>query len=232
MTDEGVWLTAQYHMPATYSIRMPASSPFTGRTLPAPGPATVQLAMIRTAIELFGAEYTCKHLFPHIVSSCPRVQPPLRVGISDQLSSVLKASAGGGLGNSIGYREVCHAEGPICASIRVPMPHVDRFRKILMAIGYWGRSDGFAHCTDVQVTEPVAGSYAVAFESLTLAQASNRYFSSFVTELRGAEVEWSEVISDDLSAQSQFVLLRLYVWPLVPCEHYGAGRNWRYFSLV
>lgn len=232
MKKRTVWLKACYHMAAPYSIRMPPSSPFAGRALPTPGPATVQLAMIRTGIELYGLEVTRRQLFRNIVASQPLIQPPLRVGIGDRLSSVLKANSSGGLESSVGYRQVCHANGPICVFIRVPPRHSYKYKEILMGIGYWEQGNGFASCTQVQETEPVGGTYAVAFESVTSAQKIRSNFSGYVTELEETNVMWSAVVSDDLAEQSQALRHRLYVWPLVSCEHQGAGKLWQFCSLV
>jgi hypothetical protein len=51
-THSWLWLAADYHLPATYSCRLPMSSATSAPTSPGPGPATVRLALIRTSIEL------------------------------------------------------------------------------------------------------------------------------------------------------------------------------------
>ncbi len=232
MKTLAVWLKACYHMAAPYSIRMAPSSPFAGRCLPTPGPATVQLAMIRTGIELYGLDGTRRQLFPSIVASRPLMQPPLRVGIGDQLSTILKAKDDGGLESGVGYRETCHADGQIQVFVRVPLRQSGMFKEVLNGIGYWGQGHGFASCTEVQETEPVDGTYAVAFESITSSHQLRSYFTAFVTELTGTDVKWSDVVSDDFSEQCQHLRLRLYVWPLVACEHRGNGRLWQFRSLV
>lgn len=58
------WLAADYHLPATYSCRLPLSSANSALISPAPGPATVRLALIRASIELFGRDAVCDSLFP------------------------------------------------------------------------------------------------------------------------------------------------------------------------
>lgn len=145
---------------------------------------------------------------------------------------MLKAKDDGGLESGIGYRETCHADGPICVFARVPLRQRDMFTEILKGIGYWGQGHGFASCTEVQETEPVDGTYAVAFESITLGQQLRSYSTAFVTELTGTDVKWSEIVSDDYSEQFQHLRLRLYVWPLMACEHRGTGRLWQFHSLV
>jgi len=48
-----VWIAADYHFPSTYSCRIPMSSANCASVMPAQGPATVRLALIRVGIELF-----------------------------------------------------------------------------------------------------------------------------------------------------------------------------------
>ena len=49
-----VWIAADYHFPSTYSCLIPMSSMNSASVMPAPGPATIRLALLRTGIERFG----------------------------------------------------------------------------------------------------------------------------------------------------------------------------------
>jgi hypothetical protein len=114
--SQSIWLAANYHFPTTYSIRVPMSSMSSARALPAPGPGTVRLALIRTAIELFGMDYTHDVLFPIIRSAGICIRPPERVAFSLQRIHAYKASASDSrttnrLDESIIYREMAHAVG-------------------------------------------------------------------------------------------------------------------------
>jgi len=60
------WFAADYHFPATYSCRLPFSSSNSALVSPAPGPATVRLALIRVGLELFGRDVVRDSLFPWI----------------------------------------------------------------------------------------------------------------------------------------------------------------------
>jgi hypothetical protein len=71
------WLAAEYHLPSLYSCRVPMSSMNSALALPAPGPATVRLALIRTGIEVFGLEYVRDELFPQIRAMGIRIHPPV-----------------------------------------------------------------------------------------------------------------------------------------------------------
>src|SRR5258708_6789441 len=79
-----VWIAADYHFPSTYSCRIPMSSMNSASAMPAPGPATVRLALIRTGVELFGRNRVRDELFPILRSAAVRIRPPERVAISQQ----------------------------------------------------------------------------------------------------------------------------------------------------
>jgi hypothetical protein len=63
-----LWLAAEYHFPSTYSCRIPMSSMSSASAMPAPGPATVRLALIRTGIEYIGIEAMRDTFFPDLCS--------------------------------------------------------------------------------------------------------------------------------------------------------------------
>ncbi len=65
-----------------FDILIPMSSANSAPVMPAPGPATVRLALIRVGIEAFGGEITREELFPLLRSAAVRIRPPERVAIS------------------------------------------------------------------------------------------------------------------------------------------------------
>ena len=85
------WLAAEYNFPATYSCRLPFSSPNSALISPAPGPATVRLALIRVGIEIFGKDVVRGLLFPTIRAASVCIRPPERVAISGQVLKAYKA---------------------------------------------------------------------------------------------------------------------------------------------
>ena len=231
MPIDRIWLMASYFMPGTYSIRVPVSSPLCGTALPTPGPATVQLAMIRSGIELYGLDVTRDALFPSIVASNPQIQPPDRVAISGQLLRMHKADAAGRLVAGIGYREFCCCDGLIRVFLQVPQDLAEAFSAILSMIGYWGRSDSFACCTEVARTQPESGRYARRIHELPEKVRLRSYFSAYATELVRPDLNWTEVVMAEGMAHKSHVRLQLYVWPLIECEHRGTGQVLRFCSL-
>jgi hypothetical protein len=66
------WLAFEYHFPTTYSCRFPLSSSNSALISPAPGPATVRLALIRVGIEVFGRDVVRDKLFPTLRNRATR----------------------------------------------------------------------------------------------------------------------------------------------------------------
>src|SRR5260370_14035923 len=154
-----VWLAADYHFPSTYSCRIPMSSMSSAPVMPAPGPATVRLALIRTGIECFGLDAVRDELFPILRSAPVRVRPPERVAISHHARHGYRWSSDKAkrrtAQESIIVREMAHAGGPMTIFLQVPEDFEQRLRVVLQTIGYWGQSSSLASCLGVTNTSPV-----------------------------------------------------------------------------
>jgi len=116
--------------------------------MPAPGPATVRLALLRTGIELFGRDRVRDELFPILRSAVVRIRPPERVAISQQKIRGYKWSEDRQkretIQESIIVREMAHARGPMTVFLQVPQESEQRMRCLLRAIGRL-RAVQFAH---------------------------------------------------------------------------------------
>jgi hypothetical protein len=110
---------------------------------PAPGPATVHLALIRASIELFGRDVVRDSLFPWIRVARVLIRPPERVAISGQMLRAYKAGEDKGrvaIGESVIYREMAHAEGAMTVYLEIPLEERDTWEILLRNIGYWGQA--------------------------------------------------------------------------------------------
>jgi hypothetical protein len=228
-TSEWVWLAADYHFPAMYSCRVPMSSMYSALAMPAPGPATVRLALIRTGIELFGIDYTRDKLFPAVRSAEIHIRPPEKVAISPQLIRAYKGSEGGSraadrLDESPIYREVAHATGPMTVYIKVPANCEDNCREMLRAIGYWGQANSLAVCVGVDRTPPRTGETAMPLAALNVTRPIQQFFSCVVSEFRDAQVRWKDVMPRLGSQGVDAIKLAVYVWPMVICERRSGGK--------
>ena len=229
-TTKLIWLAATYHMPATYSCRVPMSSMNSALAMPAPSPATVRLAMIRVGIELFGLSITQNELFPIIRSAPIRIKPPGKVGISTQTLRAYKANAKGKLVESVIYREIAHCEGPLTIYLNIPTFYKTTITTIMKVIGYWGQAHSLAHCLQVSECKPINGECAVALSSLQLLPLEN-LFACFVTEFRENEVQWASILPAIASSTGNiFLTTMLHLWPLI-IEHQSTGKILYWHSL-
>lgn len=212
---QDIWIAANYHMPSTYSIRVPMSSMSSSLMLPAPSPATVRLALIRTGIELFGHKNTRDVLFPVIRAADIRIRPPSRIGISTQYLRAYKASSRDETVESVIYRETACSEGIMTVYLRVSPAHKRMIFLALAAIGYWGQADSLTYCLDVTEKAPVDGECSLALEDLHKPLPLQNMFTCFVTEFAHKQVEWESVLPEGDTDNTNFLRTILFLWPLL-----------------
>ena len=214
------WLAAAYHFPATYSCRLPFSSSNSALVSPAPGPATVRLALIRVGIEIFGRDVVRDTLFPWIRVASILIRPPERVAISGQVLRAYKAVENKGrvsYGESVVYRQMAHAEGTMTVYLELPCQERKMWETLLWNIGYWGQASSFATCMEVYERAPLKNECAQPLEGLSEQSIIRPFFSCIHTEFRDVHVTWQEVVPFDSShsvTTQNPLKLELYVWPL------------------
>jgi len=214
------WLAAEYHLPATYSCRLPFSSPHSALVSPAPGPATVRLALVRCGLELFGRELVRDSLFPWLRAAPVLIRPPERVALSEQVLRAYKADAEQGhvtFGESIVYRQMAHAQGTMMVYLQVPLSQQETWEALLSNIGYWGQASSFATCLQVNECAPKPMECAQPLRSLGEESLLRPYFCCVHSEFRDAGVAWEEVVPFDgpprRSGRSP-LKMEVYAWPL------------------
>jgi len=214
------WLAAEYHFPATYSCRLPFSSSNSALISPAPGPATVRLALIRVGIEVFGRDVVRDTLFPWIRAATILIRPPERVAFSGQVLRAYKVVENKGhvsYGESVVYRQMAHAEGTMTIYLELPLQVRNMWETLLTNIGYWGQTSSFASCLGVQERAPLRSECVRPLEGLSERNIIRPYFSCLHSEFRDTNVTWQEVVPfDDLRKQDlrNPLKLEVYVWPL------------------
>lgn len=219
-----VWLSAEYALPVLYSCRAPGSGINTALALPAPGPATVRLALIKVGIELFGLEFTQERLFPEIRDARVAIRPPERIAISFHNIHIYKPASKSGQppDETIAIREFAQTSGTLTIYMRVNMQAAELMTQILSGIGYWGQTNSFATCLKVRRASPIDGEVAVTADQCRTTHPL-RYLC-FVTEFRDHSVEWAEVMSEHGPFPGNFLRQQVFVWPLVIRKQRGGGR--------
>jgi hypothetical protein len=156
------WLAADYHFATTYSCRIPLSSMFSALVSPAPGPATVRLALLRVGIELFEAEHVRQFVFPTLRSARLLIRPPQRVALTGQVLRAYKATEDKGqviVGETVAYREMAQAQGPMTIYMELPGKDQEMWKQLFKGIGYWGQTNSFVTCLGVNECAPVSGDW-------------------------------------------------------------------------
>jgi hypothetical protein len=223
-----VWVAADYHFPSTYWCRIPMSSMSSAPVMPAPGPATVRLALIKTGIECDGLDTVRDELYPILRSAPVRVRPPERVAISQHLLRGYKWSEDRAkrrtVQESIMVREMAHASGPMTVYLQVPQECERRLSVVLRAVGYWGQSSSLACCLGVREAPPVPGESALPLTRLNGTIHLRPYFSCLAAELRTDRLSWDELVAGEGTHGPEALHLDVYVWPMVTEYHQGAQK--------
>lgn len=218
------WLRADYHLPATYSCRVPMSSITSALALPAPGPATVRLAMIRTGLEIFSSDYMESDLFPHIRAMPLHIRPPERVALSSQVLRAYKAEDDTRVSEAPIVREMAHANGLLSIYLSIPSRLQEPFRSILSMIGYWGQTSSLVWCTEIGTEAPAAQECVQPVRLLSGHLPLGSFFSCILSEFRTESVTWKEIMPVVGARNANPLRLDVYVWPLILTAQQGSGK--------
>ena len=210
-----IWLRADYHLPATYSCRVPMSSIASARALPAPGPATVRLALIRTGIEVFGIEHVESVLFPHLRAMPIHIRPPERVALTSHVLRAYKAEEDTQVSEAPIMREMAHAQGLTSIYIKVPLHMQEALRHLLRMIGYWGQASSLAWCTEVESDTPSLQECVLPLHLFSGQIPLGSFFSCILSEFRNESVTWKEVMPVLGGRSANPLRMDVYVWPLL-----------------
>jgi hypothetical protein len=197
--------------------------------MPAPGPATVRLALIRKGIELFGLETMRQEIFPTVRAVPIRIRPPERVAISQhrlraykwELDKQRKQEM---IQESVILREMAQADGPLAVYLQIPVQEEQRYRALLSMIGYWGQTSSFACCAGISHAEPRQEECATPLRELDLHTPLGHFFSCLVSEFRHNALAWEDIMPTLHKAKGPALLLDVYVWPLRLVRSDGRGR--------
>ncbi len=223
-----VWMAADYHFPSTYSCRIPMSSANCASVMPAPGPATVRLALIRVGIELFGFESVRKELFPVLRAATVRIRPPERVAISQQQVRGYKWSEARHkrepIQESIIVREMAHAAGSMTVFLQIPQDAEHRMHCLLQAVPYWGQSSSLTSCLGVRSAAPLLAECALPLDLLDDTAPVRPYFTCPVTEFRSNRLSWEDIVPGGKMPTSSALRCDIYVWPMVTEYRHGTQK--------
>jgi hypothetical protein len=221
------WIRATYNFPFTFSIRMPLSSMANSIALPAPGPATIRLALIKKGIEHYGVEFTKQVIFPIAIHTNILIKPPPEIAISSQLLHIFKHSEYNGiigLVPSIGIREIAHTFTTLEIFLNLAEEEEQIISHLLKSIGYWGQMDSITNCLEVCRLNPKLVDCAFLIDESSIFCKTNNYLRNFVTEIRDKKVTWDEVNRNHpFDRNNSFLKYDIIIWPLVITKYFENG---------
>lgn len=150
-----VWLKAIYEFASLFSYRTPDFSSQYALSSILPGPSTIKLAMVSTAIETTGNPEYGNEIFELIKSSEIKIQLPQKIAQTNVLIKRLKKKKEGrGFETTFGIRGYVHYSQNINVYINISESKADAIKKVLRNIRRFGTSDSLACCTNLIEEEP------------------------------------------------------------------------------
>jgi hypothetical protein len=163
-----VWFAAEFTFATTYSIRQPGTSLTFAKACPVPGPGTVKLALIKTAVEFYGEIRTRQELFPVIRDMQVLIRPPLPLGVSGHFLRAFKNKYlnNGEVEYSLSYREHVHPMGHFIIYYECSSEYQKSIEVIFRAVGYWGQGNSLAYCISITKLQPKLGECIVRLDAI------------------------------------------------------------------
>jgi hypothetical protein len=225
LEHSSIWIAAEYTLPMTYSIREPGTSATFTKAIPVPGTATVKLALLRVAIEMYGLEYTRQRIFEVIRAIDVHIRPPAMIGISGQFLKTFKNRSDnkGDVQMSVVHREHCQTLDNMTIYVRCNMNVKNMLETLLMSIGYWGQGNSFAYCLSVQSSEPRLSECATKLSSISTIGLKG-YETCYLNDL-DVHATWDDILT------GEGISLALYVLPIRIAEQKRKGRVLRFHPL-
>lgn len=147
------WLKAEYEVGSLFSYRMPDFSSQYALSSPLPGPSTIKLAIVATAIETTGNVHYGKEVFELVKDAAIAINIPKAIGISNVLLRRLKkAKYQKKLERTFGVRGYVHFSGPII--IYLSVKDKEKVKNLMKKVRRLGTSDSLVWCKKISEEKP------------------------------------------------------------------------------
>ncbi len=143
------WVKAEYECGSLFSYRMPDFSSQYALSSLLPGPSTVKLALVATAIETTGMVSYGEEIFGLVKNAEVGMVPPKKIAVSNVLIKRLKQKKGKlELESTFGIRGYVHFSGPISIYLDVggERENIKKIKTLLGMVRRLGTSDSIVWC--------------------------------------------------------------------------------------
>jgi len=151
------WLKAEYEFGSLFSYRIPDFSTQYALSSLLPGPSTIRLAIVATAIETTGKVSYGEEIFQAVKNAKIKISLPQKIASSNVLIKRLKKKKDEVvLETTFGIRGYVHYSGPLRIYMEIEGGKENEVGNLMKKIRRFGTSDSLVYCRTVEVREPTA----------------------------------------------------------------------------
>lgn len=223
------WLKAEYEFGSLFSYRIPDFSSQYALSSPLPGPSTIKLAIVATAIETNGDKSYGEKIFEIVKNAEIKIYLPKSVALSNVLIKRLKKKKDKmELERTFGIRGYVHySEEPFRIYIKIEENKEDEVKNLLRRVRSFGTSDSLVYCMDVKEEEPPANCIE---PKNTLEKAQRNVLLVPVKDLNpDKEINFDDVNPYVKSSRGKDVFVKKFY--LLPISRQIQGRNWIVYEI-
>jgi len=223
------WLKANYEFGSLFSCRMPDFSSQYALSSPLPGPLTIKLAIVATAIEITGKISYGERVFNVVKNAEIRIAKPKTIAISNCLIKRLKKEKGKvKLQPTFGIRGYVHFQGPLEIFIGIK-ENKKEIKFLLKRIRRFGTSDSLAYCItplyDMEKFPPEDAIRPVE----NLQQGKTTSIVVPVKDINPSpKIKFKHVNIYDKAKAKDIFIRRCY---LIPISNKKEGKNWIIYEI-
>lgn len=152
------WLKAEYEFGSLFSYRIPDFSSQYALSSLLPGPSTIKLAIVATAIATNGDKSYGERIFEIVKNAEIKIDMPKSVALSTVLIKRLKKKKDKiELETTFGIRGYVHYPAPFTIYIKVAGNKESEVKNLLRRIRCFGTSDSIVYCKSIEYEEPSEG---------------------------------------------------------------------------
>jgi len=223
-----VWVKATYEFASLFSYRIPDFSSQYALSSILPGPSTIKLAIVSTAIEITGNVEYGKEIFEIIKNIEIKVGLPKRVAQTNVLIKRLKKKKkNSGFESTFGIRGYVHYPEKFDIYLDVPENKRKEIMKMLKNIRNFGTSDSLVWCSNVTEEEPSNNVISVVEE---VGKENQRNILIIPVKDLNPKAKFDDInIYKKKKTKKDILLKKIYP---IPISNQLQGKNWIVYEFV
>lgn len=215
-----VWIETTYEFASLFSYRIPDFSSQYAMSSILPGPSTIKLAIVSTAIETTRDIEFGKKIFDIVKDVDIKISLPKKVAQTNVLIKRLKKKKEkSGLETTFGVRGYIHYPEKFSVYLNIPEKWSNDFEKILKNIRSFGTSDSLVWCKGVLKKNPPKDAISAV---VNIGQNNNK--NVLIIPVKDIS---SKIIFDDVNiynkSKKDIFLKKIYP---IPISNQFQGKNW------